>query len=477
MYQDVFAEGSYVGQGDLRRRRVPPGHRRAVSREPHPEPRPGGKRLRPLGAGDRRGAVRGSPRQLRRRDEPPPPLDPRRLADRRLAPAARARAGREAAAQHAPGAVPVEDTRQPAAQPRSAGAAAAAGRRLDADARAGGTVDAVRARAARRPDIVRGAPGAGPETPRTPLGRAPAMPRRGRWGASSRTPGWRLSRCRTGRSSTCTRSWSRACGCSSRGAVCWCGTRRAMRSATRPPRSASTCGKRGSRRCAVPPAGRAGAGAPGGAGLQRAGPGVVAARAVRRVVDQPTPRARGARAVGAPVDVPGRAGPPDVALLRGAGQRGAALAAAGQLPGSPRTRRRLAHLADQHRAGAARQPGGARLRLPSRRPAAGADRTTPSRRWKGWSATAAISTTGTTRDTLRPLRPFYVSSVDSGNLVGALFTLRAGLEELKHQPLVSDRLCAGLADTLHVVQDHARGFPALLTGCSGRRRSSTPRAT
>jgi cyclic beta-1,2-glucan synthetase len=66
--------------------------------------------------------------------------------------------------------------------------------------------------------------------------------------------------------------------------------------------------------------------------------------------------------------------------------------------------------------------------------------------------------------TMQPMRPFYVSSVDSGNLVGALFTLRAGLEELKHQPLVSDHLWAGLADTLHVVRDHARGFPALLTG-------------
>ena len=48
--------------------------------------------------------------------------------------------------------------------------------------------------------------------------------------------------------------------------------------------------------------------------------------------------------------------------------------------------------------------------------------------------------------TLKPLRPFYVSSVDSGNLAGALHTLRAGLLELKHQPIVSPRVLAGLRD-------------------------------
>jgi cellobiose phosphorylase len=50
--------------------------------------------------------------------------------------------------------------------------------------------------------------------------------------------------------------------------------------------------------------------------------------------------------------------------------------------------------------------------------------------------------------TLGPLRPYYVSSVDSGNLVGALFTLRAGLWELNDQPIVSPRLLTGLLDTL-----------------------------
>ena len=45
----------------------------------------------------------------------------------------------------------------------------------------------------------------------------------------------------------------------------------------------------------------------------------------------------------------------------------------------------------------------------------------------------------------------YVSSVDSGNLLGALATLRAGLLEMKSQPVVSPRLWAGLRDTLELV--------------------------
>ena len=50
--------------------------------------------------------------------------------------------------------------------------------------------------------------------------------------------------------------------------------------------------------------------------------------------------------------------------------------------------------------------------------------------------------------TLKPLIPFYVSTVDSGNLAGALHTLRAGLAELKSQPIFSPRVFAGLRDTI-----------------------------
>jgi len=45
--------------------------------------------------------------------------------------------------------------------------------------------------------------------------------------------------------------------------------------------------------------------------------------------------------------------------------------------------------------------------------------------------------------TLKALHPFYVSSVDSGNLAGALHTLRSGLLELKSQPILQSRVLKG----------------------------------
>ncbi len=55
--------------------------------------------------------------------------------------------------------------------------------------------------------------------------------------------------------------------------------------------------------------------------------------------------------------------------------------------------------------------------------------------------------------TLEPLRPHYISSVDSGNLVGSLLTLQAGLAELKEQPLVTARAFEGLWDTAQVLAE------------------------
>ena len=60
---------------------------------------------------------------------------------------------------------------------------------------------------------------------------------------------------------------------------------------------------------------------------------------------------------------------------------------------------------------------------------------------------------------LRTLAPRYVSTVDSGNLAGHLLTLRAGLLALPDQPIVSNHLFAGLADTLAVVLDALRPRP------------------
>ena len=52
---------------------------------------------------------------------------------------------------------------------------------------------------------------------------------------------------------------------------------------------------------------------------------------------------------------------------------------------------------------------------------------------------------------LQPLSPRYVSSVDSGNLAGHLLVLRGGLSALAGQPLVDLRVFEGLGDTLRVL--------------------------
>ena len=50
--------------------------------------------------------------------------------------------------------------------------------------------------------------------------------------------------------------------------------------------------------------------------------------------------------------------------------------------------------------------------------------------------------------TLTPLAPQYVSTVDSGNLAGQLFVLGSGLRELAESQILPRRICDGLADTL-----------------------------
>jgi len=57
--------------------------------------------------------------------------------------------------------------------------------------------------------------------------------------------------------------------------------------------------------------------------------------------------------------------------------------------------------------------------------------------------------------TLDPLPPLYISSVDSGNLAGALATLRAGLLEIKDQPLLVPGAWEGLRDTLDMISSPA----------------------
>lgn len=52
--------------------------------------------------------------------------------------------------------------------------------------------------------------------------------------------------------------------------------------------------------------------------------------------------------------------------------------------------------------------------------------------------------------TLKVLPPYYISSVDSGNLAGSLLTLAAGLAEFKHQPIITASAFEGLLDTFKV---------------------------
>jgi cyclic beta-1,2-glucan synthetase len=58
--------------------------------------------------------------------------------------------------------------------------------------------------------------------------------------------------------------------------------------------------------------------------------------------------------------------------------------------------------------------------------------------------------------TLHPLQPGYVSTVDSGNLLGCLVTLRQGLLEKGQEPLIGASFSAGLGDTLGVLAELAQ---------------------
>ncbi|MDI6451577.1 GH36-type glycosyl hydrolase domain-containing protein [Anaerobaca lacustris] len=58
--------------------------------------------------------------------------------------------------------------------------------------------------------------------------------------------------------------------------------------------------------------------------------------------------------------------------------------------------------------------------------------------------------------TLAPLKPRYVSTVDSGNLLGALWTLNRGLESLMQGPLLDAQALAGLHDAGEVLRQIVR---------------------
>jgi len=54
--------------------------------------------------------------------------------------------------------------------------------------------------------------------------------------------------------------------------------------------------------------------------------------------------------------------------------------------------------------------------------------------------------------TLAPLQPRYVSTVDSGNLAGALLTLAEGLRQLSVDPQSAGQICEGLRDTAEMAR-------------------------
>jgi cyclic beta-1,2-glucan synthetase len=58
--------------------------------------------------------------------------------------------------------------------------------------------------------------------------------------------------------------------------------------------------------------------------------------------------------------------------------------------------------------------------------------------------------------TLQPLHPAYVSTVDSGNILGCLVALRQGLREKVEEPLFGAAIGAGLADTLSNIAEALR---------------------
>ena len=65
---------------------------------------------------------------------------------------------------------------------------------------------------------------------------------------------------------------------------------------------------------------------------------------------------------------------------------------------------------------------------------------------------------------LKPLFPLYVSTVDSGNLVGHLLVLRSGLLERIEAKVLQPSIFGGLHDTAAVLLDVARGLHRTHTG-------------
>jgi cyclic beta-1,2-glucan synthetase len=73
--------------------------------------------------------------------------------------------------------------------------------------------------------------------------------------------------------------------------------------------------------------------------------------------------------------------------------------------------------------------------------------------------------------TLEPLKPTYVSTVDSGNLLGCLVALKQGLLDKTTEPLLGAAVMRGLSDTLQVMSESWKGLGAFSDGEAVRRRT------
>jgi cyclic beta-1,2-glucan synthetase len=75
--------------------------------------------------------------------------------------------------------------------------------------------------------------------------------------------------------------------------------------------------------------------------------------------------------------------------------------------------------------------------------------------------------------TLEPLQPAYISTVDSGNLLGCLLAVKQGLYEKAGEPVLGASLVTGLADTLGVLKELVCSLrPAPSPGLANARRQA-----
>ncbi|BDC47898.1 cyclic beta 1-2 glucan synthetase [Bryobacterales bacterium F-183] len=72
--------------------------------------------------------------------------------------------------------------------------------------------------------------------------------------------------------------------------------------------------------------------------------------------------------------------------------------------------------------------------------------------------------------TLGALHPRYVSSVDSGNLLAALWTVDRAIDEILTKPVLDERCLSGLQTTLQILSAKASSDPYLMTDCTAALR-------